>query len=118
MTKPKYIINTEQVEAMQSAAANKNPNKEKIAELKKKASDISSEIFSLMSPDEKWTNLMLALASFDDKDAAVSFMSNQELGDHMYNLFAQYTCNSLDSAILDETLKRLGWKIEMEEEKE
>lgn len=114
MTNPKYIINIEQIEAMQDDAANKNPNKDKIVELRVQSKKITDEIMSLMSPQEKWTNLMLALATFDNKDKAVSFMSNQELGDHVYNLFSEYCCNSLDSAILDELLKRVGYKYEQD----
>lgn len=118
MTKSKFIINPEQCEARRQELRAANPHKEKIAEIQTKILELATEKADLISNEEKYLNLMLMLAPFDNKPLAVSFMSNQELGDHLSSLFFDKTENDLDEAILIETLNRIGWKMEDEDENE
>lgn len=115
-TMEKFIINPEQIEAHRQAERDKNPNKERLDEIRKQQVALSTESLSLMTEREKYYNLMLALASFEEYDSAVSFMSNKELCEHMFNLFSEHLKTGLDSAIFDETLKRLGWPFDSENE--
>jgi len=111
MTK-KFIINAEQIDAHRESARLCNPNRAKIEELKAQANAIWAQISPLISEDEKYYNLMMGLATFDEKEAAVKCMENNELCEHLANLFFDKTEGELDEAILSEALERLGYNTE------
>lgn len=107
----KYVLNPEQLEAHRDAARAANPNTLRINELRAQTAALSTEILSLMSEQEKYCNLMMALsASFDSRVAAVSLMSNHEIAEHLYSLFIDQTRNEVDEAVLSEAMTRLGWE--------
>jgi len=114
MKKP-FILSEDKLEEQRLLAANKNPNKERIDAIHLEMRALSTELHSLLSETEKYCNLMLALANFDHKDKAASFMSNEEICSHMISLFEEHTQNDMDRAILDEALARLGWPFEEDE---
>ncbi len=117
LTKPsKRILNPEQIEAHQAAARAANPNRARIDELRAEISRLSSEISRLTSDDEKYLNILLFLSGgFDSRVAAAKVMSDQEIGEHMSNLFFEHCKADLDEAILMEALERLGWQPEEDE---
>lgn len=117
MTKrPLHILNQEQVEAHREAAREANPNKAKIDELREQMSSLSQEISKLVSDDEKYYNILMFLSKdYDSRKAAVSLMSNQEIGEHMSHLFFEHTKGEIDETILMEALERLGWKPDDED---
>lgn len=105
----KHILNEEQLMAHREAARAANPNRQLIDDLRTQSRALSDQILSLMSEDERYCNLMMALsAGFDSRVAAVSLMSDGELTGHLYSLFVDHANTPIDEAILDEAIKRLG----------
>lgn len=113
VTKPHRIINQEQAEAHQAAARAANPNATRIESLRAQSRALSEQAAALTSDQERYWNLMAALSSgFDSKVGAAKVMSDQEIGDHLSNLFFEHTHGEMDEAILMEALDRIGWRAE------
>ncbi len=103
------------MEAHQRDARAANPHAHEIVILRARAKALYDEAASLTSDAERYWNLMAALTNdFDSRAGAAKVMSNQELGDHLSNLFYEVPRTDMGDAILMEALERIGWRAEEE----
>ncbi len=116
LTKPtRRILNSEQIAAHQAAARAANPNRLRIDELRAQAKGLFDQAAALTSDEEKYLNILAFLSiDFDSRIAAVKVMSDNELGDHLSNIFFEHATDEMSEAILMEALERIGWEAEDE----
>lgn len=106
----KWIFNAEQIEAQCESAHKSNPNLKRIEEIRYEIKKLAKELSLLITDDEKYLNVLNWFANTNEKNAAASLMSNQELGSHLILVFYQYIGNGMDEAIFNEMLNRLGYE--------
>lgn len=114
MTKPpRRILPLEQIEAHQRDARAANPNAARIDSLRAQARTLHDQAAALTSDEEKYWNIMTVLSSdFDNRAAAAKCMSDNELAEHLLNLFSDHCIGDMDEHILYEVLDRLGYDDE------
>lgn len=101
-------LNAEQSEAHMKAAAERNPNRDRIAAIRAQMKVLSAELSPLLTDDEMGRSVMAWMARVDEAEQQVKGLTNQELGSLCIERIWG-NLGDLDMAILDELLRRAGY---------